>query len=54
MKDYNAEIKVYEEILKEYPNYGMQMGIDIEKYLERAKSHGQLRCDLPDLRVKRY
>ena len=38
MKDYNAEIKVYEEILKEYPNYGMQMGIDIEKYLERAKA----------------
>lgn len=38
MKDYNAEIKVYEEIIEEYPNYGMQMGIDVEKYLERAKA----------------
>jgi len=38
MKDYNAEIKVYEKILEDYPNYGMQMGIDVEKYLERAKA----------------
>lgn len=38
MKDYNGEIKVYEKILEDYPNYGMQMGIDVEKYLERAKA----------------
>ncbi|MDE6394912.1 MAG: tetratricopeptide repeat protein, partial [Duncaniella sp.] len=38
LKDYKAEAKVYEEILNEYPNYGAQMGIDIEKYFERAKA----------------
>lgn len=38
MQDYAGEAKVYEEIIKEYPNYGPQMGIDVEKYLERAKA----------------
>lgn len=38
MKDYDAEIDVYEEIIEEYPNYGPQMGIDVKKYLERAKA----------------
>lgn len=38
MKDYKAEAAVYEEIQKEYPNYGMQMGIDVKKYIERAKA----------------
>lgn len=38
MKDYSAEAKVYEEIIKKYPNYGPGMGIDLEKYLERAKA----------------
>lgn len=38
MQDYAAEAKVYEEILKEYPHYGPGMGIDVEKYFERAKA----------------
>ena len=38
MKDYKAEAAVYDQIIKEYPNYGAQMGIDVKKYLERAKA----------------
>ena len=38
LKDFKAEAKVYEEILNNYPAYGNQMGIDVEKYLERAKA----------------
>ena len=41
MKDYKAEAAVYEEIVKEYPNYGPQMGIDVKKYLERAKAQAE-------------
>lgn len=41
MKDYKAEVAVYEEIVKEYPNYGPQMGIDVKKYLERAKAQAE-------------
>lgn len=41
MKDYKAEAAIYEEILKEYPTYGMQMGVDVEKYLERAKAQAE-------------
>lgn len=35
--DYKAEADVYAEIKKDYPMYGQQNGIDIEKYLDRAK-----------------
>jgi len=38
MKDYKAEAAIYEEIMKEYPAYGAETGMDIQKYLERAKS----------------
>ena len=38
LKDFKAEAKVYEEILNNYPAYGNQMDIDVEKYLERAKA----------------
>ena len=41
MKDYKAEAAVYEEIISEYPNYGPQMGIDVKKYLERAKAQAE-------------
>ncbi|MCM1137785.1 MAG: tetratricopeptide repeat protein [Duncaniella sp.] len=37
MKDYSAEAAVYEQIVKEYPNYGSEINVDIQKYLERAK-----------------
>lgn len=35
--NYKAEAEVYGEILKKYPAYGSSQGIDIEKYLDRAK-----------------
>ncbi len=35
------EMKDYKEIVKEYPNYGPQMGIDVKKYLERAKAQAE-------------
>lgn len=38
MKDYKAEAAIYEEIINEYPNYGAQVGMDMLKYLERAKA----------------
>lgn len=38
MKDYKAEAAVYEEIMKNYPNYGAEIGMDIQKYLDRAKT----------------
>ncbi|WP_285798910.1 tetratricopeptide repeat protein [Duncaniella freteri] len=41
MKDYKAEVAVYEGIVKEYPNYGPQMDIDVKKYLERAKAQAE-------------
>ncbi len=37
MKDYSAEAAIYEQIMKDYPNYGSEIGLDIQKYLERAK-----------------
>ncbi len=37
MKDYSAEAAIYEQIIKDYPNYGSEIGLDIQKYLERAK-----------------
>ena len=36
LKDYKAEAEVYAAINKEYPKYGPTMGIDIEKYYQRA------------------
>ena len=36
-KDFKAEAAVYEQILKEYPTYGSEIGVDIKKYLERAQ-----------------
>ena len=38
LKDYKAEAEVYEAINKDYPKYGPSMGIDIQKYIERAKA----------------
>lgn len=35
--DYAAEAKIYEDITKNYPQYGAMNNINIEKYLERAK-----------------
>ncbi len=37
LKNYKAEAKVYETILKNYPAYGQENGIDIKKYLKRAE-----------------
>ncbi len=36
MKDYKAEAAIYEQIIKEYPSYGAEIGTDFQKYLERA------------------
>ncbi|MCM1355615.1 MAG: tetratricopeptide repeat protein [Staphylococcus sp.] len=36
-KDYKAEAAIYEEIMKDYPNYGAEIGVDLQKYLERAQ-----------------
>lgn len=36
-KDYKAEAAVYEQIIKDYPNYGAEIGVDLQKYLERAQ-----------------
>lgn len=38
MKDYSAEAAVYEQIVKDYPNYGAEINVDLQKYLERAKA----------------
>lgn len=36
-KDFKAEAAIYEQILKDYPTYGSEIGVDIKKYLERAQ-----------------
>lgn len=36
-QNYGAELKIYEEIEKKYPLYGDTYGVDIKKYLERAR-----------------
>ena len=36
-KDFKAEAAIYEQILKDYPAYGSEIGVDIKKYLERAQ-----------------
>ncbi len=38
MKDYKAEAAIYEEIIKNYPSYGAEIGTDLQKYLERAQA----------------
>ncbi|MDE6415744.1 MAG: tetratricopeptide repeat protein [Duncaniella sp.] len=38
LKNYKAEAEVYAEILKKYPQYGQENGIDIKKYLKRAEA----------------
>ncbi len=37
LKDYAKEAQLYQTILDEYPSYGANLNIDIEKYLDRAK-----------------
>lgn len=37
-KNYQAEADIYQQLLDEYPQYGVENGIDFEKYLERAKN----------------
>lgn len=37
-KDYKAEAAIYKQIKEEYPHYAAQMGIDAEKYLNRANA----------------
>lgn len=36
-KDFKAEAAVYEQIVNDYPTYGNEIGVDIQKYLERAQ-----------------
>ncbi|MDE5961776.1 MAG: tetratricopeptide repeat protein [Duncaniella sp.] len=36
-KDFKAEAAVYEQIIKDYPTYGSEIGVDLKKYLERAQ-----------------
>ncbi len=38
LKNYKEEAAVYEQIIKEYPNYGAEIGTDLKKYLERAQA----------------
>lgn len=36
MKKYKDEAAVYEQIIKDYPSYGQEIGTDLQKYLDRA------------------
>lgn len=36
-QDYKAELKVYEEIKKDYPRYAAATGLNVDKYIERAR-----------------
>lgn len=36
-QDYSAEAKVYEEIKKDYQRYAQSTGLNVDKYLERAR-----------------
>lgn len=38
MKDYKQEAEIYAEILKDYPSYGDQTRIDLERYQKRAEA----------------
>lgn len=35
--DFNAELKLYEEVKKEYPAYAASTNLNIDKYIERAR-----------------
>ncbi len=37
LKNYKAEAQLCREIQKEYPRFGMETGVEIEKYLKRAE-----------------
>lgn len=37
LKNYKAEAALYKEITEKYPRFGMENGIEIEKYLKRAE-----------------
>lgn len=37
LNDFKNEAKVYAQIVKDYPNFGSEIGIDIQKYLKRAE-----------------
>lgn len=37
-KDFAAEAKAYETIIRDYPSYGAATAIDVRKYYERAKT----------------
>lgn len=36
-KNYKAEAETYQTILSKYPEYGQRLGIDFEKYVDRAE-----------------
>ena len=38
LKDFHAEAEIYAEILKKYPQYGQENGIDLKKYLKSAET----------------
>ena len=40
-KNYAAEADTYQDIIKNYPNFGDNYGIDMKKYAERAKLQAQ-------------
>ena len=37
-QNYAAEADIYQEILNDYPQYGAAYGVDVEKYLNRARN----------------
>lgn len=39
--DYAKEASIYEEVKNEYPQYAGSYGIDIERYIERAKAQSE-------------
>ncbi len=36
-QDYSAELRIYEELKKEYPAYAQSTGLNVDKYIERAR-----------------
>ena len=39
LKNYAAEAELYQEIIDNYPESTMNLGIDVETYLARAKAN---------------
>lgn len=37
LKDYKKEAELYQQVMNDYPSYGAQLNIDIEKYAKRAR-----------------